>query len=252
MQRPASVKLQTLTVVEEQTGGQRLARAIRTVPRHMWPLTYAILSKSQADTLQAFYQSQGSIAPFTFLDPLGNLCPYSDDFSVSAWEKYSVTLDGAPVGDPFGGPRATRATGGTNGMLATTVLPDGGANGIVLCASVYAWCASSQQLAIGFVDSGFALLASRTWQLRPGWQRIWCSTTLATESYIRMLIGGLNTWGGSTLQLFGAQCVPMSGPGDYQRSPGRYGLRNVRFDGPLEIRYTETGAAASLTLIEVT
>jgi hypothetical protein len=46
-----------------------------------------------------------------------------------------------------------------------------------------------------------------------------------------MLIGGFGTWNASTIQLFGAQCAPMPGPGAYQRSPANWGLRTkCRFD----------------------
>jgi hypothetical protein len=62
------------------------------------------------------------------------------------------------------------------------------------------------------------------------WTRIACSTKLATNSAIRMLIGGFASWTGP-LSLFGAQVAALGGPGAYQRTPGNCGLHTkVRFD----------------------
>ena len=88
-------------------------------------------------TVEAFFvQQQGRLQSFTFLDPAGNLCQFSEDFSQSAWVKTTLTL-GAAVTDPFGGTGATRITsGGSNGHMSCYVLPDGGASGWTLCVSV--------------------------------------------------------------------------------------------------------------------
>jgi hypothetical protein len=204
-------------------------------------MTYSHLTDGELSLLNSFFaEMKGSYGEFIYLDPGGNLVPYSDDFAHGSWEKYNGATPGAAVGDPFGGSRARAVTGGANAMLAASVLPAGNGSGITLCGSVYVWAASTpQQLSIGFIDSGFSVLASTTWDLRAGWQRIQQQITLSTNSSIRMLIGGFGTWASANLQLFGAQCVPLAGPGVYVPSPANFGLHaKCRFDSEaLNARY---------------
>lgn len=243
VQHPASSSQVHLTRFEEQPIGIRFATAVRTNPLYRWQLRYPQLTTAQLAILESFFDAQGGeLGEWTWLDPSGNMCPYSDEFGNVAWEKYGTSV-GSAIADPFGGTRAYSVSGGSNGMLATNVLPDGAGAGIMLCGSVWVYAAAPQSLAIGFIDSSFTLLTSRTWSLRAGWQRIHCQITLATSSYIRLLIGGLNTWAGATFRLFGARCAPLAGPGEYVRSPGNYGIHpRTRFDGKsIQVTYSGPG-----------
>jgi hypothetical protein len=242
VQYPARSIQMHLTRLGSQESGPRFATALRAAPLSRWQLQYAQLTTAELATLTTFFDEQkGRYGEWTWLDPAGNLCPYSDDFTHASWERYGAT-PGATAADPFGGNRGVTVTGSTNGMLATIVLPDGNGAGIVLCGSVWVYAAAPQSLHIGFIDSAFSVIASRTWSLRAGWQRIFCGVTLATSSYVRLLIGGLNTWGGATLRLFGARCAPLAGPGEYVRSPGNYGLHRARFDSDsIAVTYTGPG-----------
>jgi hypothetical protein len=236
VQRPYQCAQAALTTYEDQPTGRRFARSWRTNPLGRWTLNYQHLTDAELATLQAFFASMGGrYGEFTFLDPGGNLAQYSDDFSAAAWEKYTVT-PGAAVTDPFGGTRAVSclATSG-NGMLAAAVLPGGGGAGLVLCASVWVRAAAPASLSIGFIDAGFAVLSAKTADLPANtWVRIQHAHTLASASAVRMLLGGFGTWNLSTLQLFGAQCAPMPGPGAYVRSPANWALRTkCRFDTDL-------------------
>jgi hypothetical protein len=244
VQLPASSSQVHLTRLESQPSGPRFATAERTNPVSRWQLQYPQLTTAELGVLDAFFASQdGELGEWTWLDPSGNMCAYSDEFAQSAWEKYNSASVGSAIADPFGGSRAYSVSGATNAMLATNVLPDGNGAGIMLCGSVWVYAAAPQSLAIGFIDSSFTLLASRTWTLRAGWQRIHCQVTLATSSYIRLLIGGLNTWAGATFRLFGARCAPLGGPGEYVRSPGNYGIHpRTRFASKgIKVTYTGPG-----------
>ncbi|TAL08400.1 MAG: hypothetical protein EPO02_13025 [Nitrospirae bacterium] len=211
-----------------------------TDPLGKWTFAYTSLTDAERDVLVEFFRARrGRYESFALMDPYGNLVPRSEDFTHSSWEKNGTT-PGASVTDPFGGNLATSvASSGSNANLVATVIPDGDAAGFVICGSVWVKAPAAQTLSVGFVDSGFSVLDNRIWDLPADtWRRIWCTTTLATNSYIRLLIGGFSTWSGQTLQLFGAQCVPLPGPAAYVRTPGRAGLRRkVRFDqDAIEIR----------------
>ena len=71
------------------------------------------------------------------------------------------------------------------------------------------------------------------WELPQGqWRRISHSMALATNSYIRMLVGGFAGWGsGQVIDLFSGQCSPMPGAGPRLLTPGMDSLRTkCRFD----------------------
>jgi hypothetical protein len=241
VQRPYQTSHSYSTIREDMPMGRRYAfeqfgnglARFPSEPLARFDLQYSSLTDDELAALEAFFDAMaGRFGPFTFLDPNGNLVAASENFSDASWQSYSAS-PGSSASDPWGGARGTSvSSSGSNSMLATAVLPDGGAAGFVLCGSVWVLAPAAQQLAIGFIDSSFTLLHSTTWNLPANsWTRIFDTHQLATASYIRLLIGGLGTWSGQTLRLFGAQCVPTLGPGAYAKTPGNYGLHpNCRFD----------------------
>jgi hypothetical protein len=127
VQLPFSQTFSHLTSVSELDSGPRQSYAWRPNPLKAWDLTYAALEPIEYETLLNFFLGQqGRYAEFTFLDPGGNMVPASENFADASWEKDS-TVVGASVAGPFSGSVATTITGTTNGMLASTVLPGGGA-----------------------------------------------------------------------------------------------------------------------------
>jgi len=244
-QRPYRTGLQYSTSTIDMPCGQRQAWGWRGMglsgfpagPLGRWELQYPAINDSELLTLRLFYESmKGRYGEFTYLDPAGNLVPASEDFTDTSWTRQTLLSDGLSI-DPFGGVRAQYWTGdAADSMLWSTVLPDGGASGYVLCGSVWAKAHSAgQQLAIGFVDYAFGLLGHTVHALPQAvWVRIQHTITLASSSDIRLRIGGVGTWGTTSVSLFGAQCVPMPGPGGYARTPGAPGLASrCRFDSDI-------------------
>jgi len=234
VQLPFGQTFSHLTSVSELQAGPRQSYSWRPNPLMAWDLTYPALTPAEYATLLSFFQSQlGRYGEFTFLDPGGNLVPASENFSDASWQQFSVAV-GASVAGPFSGSLGTTITGTSNGMLAAVVLPSGNGAGLWLCGSFYVLAPSASSLVIGFIDSGFNVLASQSCALPANqWTRIACTTQLATNSAIRLLIGGFGSWTGP-LSLFGAQVAPIGGPGAYQRTPGNYGLHaKTRFDTDL-------------------
>jgi hypothetical protein len=234
VQLPFSQSFSHLTSVSELDSGPRQSYAWRPNPLKAWDLTYAALEPIEYETLLNFFLGQqGRYAEFTFLDPGGNMVPASENFADASWEKDS-TVVGASVAGPFSGSLGTTITGTTNGLLAAVVLPSGNSAGLWLCGSVYVLAPSASSLVIGFIDSGFNVLTSQSCALPANqWTRIACTTQLASNSAIRLLIGGFGSLTGP-LSLFGTQVAPMGGLGAYQRTPGNYGLHSkTRFDTDL-------------------
>jgi len=247
------------TMEDSDYTGRRFAWKWRSVMLGSYNLNLQALTAAELLVVQNFfYSAEGRKGEFTFLDPGGNLVNYSDLFSNASWTRTSITA-GGNVTDPYGGNLAmSMSSSASNGLLYTTVLPSGNASGFVLCASVWARATGAgQTLSIGFVDSGFSVLANQIWTLPQNkWVRISCPITLATNSYIRILLGGFATWGsGQTIQLFGAQCVPLPGPGARLLTPGADGLRPYcRFDSDeLAINFEDFGkTSTNLSIVEYT
>jgi hypothetical protein len=232
---PYTSSLNYRTTLVDMESGKRYTYQWQAVPLGKWAVNLPALTDAELVVAQDFFYSmEGRKGEFKFMDPGGNLILYSDDYGNAAWTKTDITVGSAQT-DPKGGVLARRMTSsGSNGLLVATVIPDGGASGFVICASIWARAASfGQQLSIGFIDSGFSVLGSTTWDLPAGqWIRIHHSMTLATSSYIRVLIGGFATWGsGRVIDLFSGQCSPTPGPGPRLLTPGMDGLRaKCRFD----------------------
>jgi hypothetical protein len=234
-QLPYRTGMEFSTAKSDMPTGERFSYYRRAAPLSRFDLNFESITDAELASLEAFFAGrEGRLQEFIYLDPAGNLIGYSEDYTNAAWEKYAVTV-GSAQADPFGGNLATAATAsGSNGMLAASVLPDGDASGFVLCGSVWVKPQSpGQTLMIGFIDAGFSVLDFTVYNLPVvgEWRRIFHTITLGSNAVIRMLIGGLGTWNATALHLFGAQCVPMRGPGAYAKTPGNGGLhRKCRFD----------------------
>lgn len=241
-QRPYQVGLHYSTSVVELPSGMRQRWGWRGMgltnfpdrPLGQWELNYTAITEAETEVLRDFFTSmRGRFGEFTYLDPSGNLVPASEDFTAGSWTKQTLTV-GSAVTDPFGGNRATTLTGASgNSMLWCTLLPEGDASGFVVNASLWVKAASpGQQLYLAFIDSSFGILDSVTRKVPQTWTRVDITTTLATDSYIRLLVGGGSTWqAGQAINVFGVQSVPMGGPGGYMRTPGNPGLHaKCRFD----------------------
>lgn len=202
----------------------------------LWSFEHQLnLTNAELATLRSFYDGRsGKLEEFIYLDPSGNLVKYSEDFSVADWEKNNVTV-GSAAEDPFGGTRATTLSAtSSNSNINATVLPLGDASGFVITGSIYVRpYDAGKSLSIGFIDSGFSVLGSKTVSIPTVWQwyRLTFTYTLATSSYIRLLIGGFGTWNNFDLDVFGAQCVALPAEGGYVKSPEFWGYHpKCRFD----------------------
>ena len=229
------------TTIQDTPNGHRTAWAwfgaglagYPTGPLYQWKLPYRGLYESERATLESFFAAMfGRLGQFTFLDPAGNLCAYSEDFTNAAWTRSSVavTTNGG-LADPFGGTAASLLTSSSSsGTVTTPVLPSGGASGIVLCASVYAYAASPASIQLALVDSASTVFASISKSLLPlnTWIRVAIQATVSSANPVSFV---MTMGSGVALRLFGAQVSPSLGPGGYAKSPGNYGYHpNCRFD----------------------
>lgn len=242
-QRPYTAGRGYKTVSNDLPSGYRYSYAWRGTglsgqplgPLGRWEIPYSVLTDAEAATLESFFVSmQGRYGQFTFLDPAGNLVQNSQNFSDVSWTHAGgASVSASGVSDPFGGTGAqTLASAGTNSTMTTSILPQGTASGYVLCVSAWVRAHIAQSLYIGLVDSGANMLGGVLWTLPANvWKRIYARVILATQLPVSMLLGGNNSWAGTSLDVFGPQCISGSGPGGYASTPGDYGYHtNCQFD----------------------
>jgi hypothetical protein len=185
-----------------------------TGPLGKWELNFQAITDAELAVLRTFFDSmRGRYGEFAYLDPSGNLVPYSEDFSNPSWSGGG----GSTTTDPFGGNRA-RSTSGT---MSTQVLPSD-ANGIVLGASIWAkGSGSGQTVTVTVAGSSKAVPVPNG-----SWIRADHSATVSGSGAVSVSFAC-----SASMALFGAQCVPMRGPGGYMRTPGNAGLHlKCRFD----------------------
>ncbi len=226
-----------------------------TNPLGKFSLNYPLITDAEIATLLTFFRdtAEGRLNEFIFLDPGGNLVPFSEDFSNASWTRTSVSVGAAQI-DPFGGALAVILTAtSSDSKMSAIVVPAGGASGFILTASIWVRAASAgQSLQLGFTDSGFSVIGSQIFALPQNiWTRIVYSITLATSSSIRVQVGGSSTWNGTTINTFGAQCVASPGPGAYRKTPGSDGLHaKCRFDVD-EFEYKQSGINQNALVLPV-
>lgn len=206
-----------------------------TAPLGKFDINLYTITDAEVEAVKAFFTSmEGRLNEFSFLDPAGNLCNYSEDFSNGLWTRTANSILSDTETDPFGGSRASMLIGTTNSSIYQAVLPAGNAQDFVLCGSVWAQANSANQtlsITIQRHTSPYTVWATQMWSLPQfEWVRIYVGAVVGDNAPVRMTIGG-NEWDAQIITLFGPQCVPMPGPGAYAKTPEGYGLHaRCRFD----------------------
>lgn len=233
-QLPYTSELAYSTVVQDLETGMRWTYPLRGVslpgypnfPLGRFTLNYPGITDAEAATLEAFFNSmRGKWLTFRFLDPSGNLLQFSEDFTKSYWSKTASHTAGQA--DPFNNTNATLlGSGNVEGVVGPS---DGGMQGIVMCASIWAKAsAGGVSATIGFLDNSTSTFYSNTFLVPTGnWLRVSKTLVLPTNNQFLFKL----TISGGSCTVFGAQVAPTKGESAYVRTPGNYGYHeNVRFD----------------------
>jgi hypothetical protein len=209
-------------------------------PLFRWDLQLGPLSDADAATIQSFYAARnGGYETFAFLDPLDNLLQWSEDFSQSAWQKSnpsSFAVSGG-VTDPFGGSAAqtlSNSSGATNTVSQTLVANPAG---ITFTASV--WLQGSGNVTLRVTD-GAGQTASTVAALSGSWKRYVVTGNFPSAG--TQIIWSADLAASAGANFFGAQLVPLQGPGAYTRTTVVSGFHpNCCFDSGLTHRVVSPG-----------
>ena len=217
-------------------------------PLGKFTVTYQAITDAELAVVRAFFDSmKGRYGEFTFLDPSGNLVFDSEDFS--QWSGYSTGTPGQS--DPFGGTNAmTVAASSIYTPLSKPLLPAGHAT-VLLNFSVWVKALTTNtQFDLGYADHAFGFYIYPQVQRLPvvvgQWVRVDYAITIDESTCADGL--WMKIAFNHDVQLFGAQCAPLPGPGMYARTPGRDALHpkcrfdtdlfNPRYVGPNQITLT--------------
>lgn len=232
VQRGYAPSLAFKTDVIDLRCGKRYSRAQWPNPLFRADLVYPSISDATKAALEAFHADrEENLQEFVFLDPDGNLLSYSEDFAQAYWFKNLVTHGGA-VADPFAGTAATLLTGSAGGAyVAADFCPDGDVDGFVFCLSAWVKLPAGGSVSLVFIDGGYW---DQVFTLPAGqWKRLTFTRTITDTAVPAIAI----EVGAQAAHVFGAQAVPMVGPGIYAKTPGGEGLRaKCRFASDLEFR----------------
>src|SRR5579862_6218420 len=103
-----------------------------------WHLSFGELSDQELAALETLFQAvEGSLTPFTFLDPADNLLVWSEQQDQPAWQADALLLVTGGVTDPLGGMAAYQIR---NSSAATLLLQQSvdAPGSLEYCLSLYA------------------------------------------------------------------------------------------------------------------
>ena len=181
-----------------------------------WQLQYSELNDEEIETLLGFFVSaEGSLNGFTFLDPVGNLLAWTEDFTAPCWEKSPLLAVAGGVTDYAGGARAWRVTNPAAGAQALQQAIEAPAE-FRYCFSAYVRAQQSTPLTLLCGPSRKQITAT------PTWSRVVLSTGSGTNG--DSIQAGVELPPGGSIELFGPQVEAQAGASGYRRSQGQAGV----------------------------
>jgi len=233
-QYPMLIRRRLRTVTNRAADGRAIKLADTGGSITEWTLRYSALIDAEATALREFFEkTEGTLYRFTFLDPTANLLAWSERFEEAVWSRGPLISIENNIGDPFGGTGASRLTntgGGAQSLSQTLSAP----GDYVYCLSAYV--RSPQSTAVTLL-----LGKTRNEQAVSGvWKRI--AVTATGEPEGESVNFGVETPGGSAIEVFGMQVEPQPAPSGYKRSTTGGVYENARLrDDALTLIATGAG-----------
>ena len=107
------------TVVNQSCQGYQFKLADSAAAITEWRLAFAELDEQELAALEALFQSvEGSLTPFTFLDPTDNLLAWSGQLSQAVWQADPLLAVTGGAADPMGGTGAYQVSNPTSATLS--------------------------------------------------------------------------------------------------------------------------------------
>lgn len=235
------------TVTNETPGGALVLGTDPEARAMEWELAYAGLTEGEAAALRSLFEEcEGSLQPFVFPDPAGNLLARSEEFTLVPWSSSPLLQWTGNIADPLGTTRASRAT--NNGAIAQSVEQSIDCPGSrTLCFSV--WARSPQAVSIVLRRSAGAESHSEVLLVGPSWKRWQLSGDLNTSAApVRFSV---EIPAGATVDVFGAQAEPQHAASDYRKTAQQSGVYSQAHFAQDELTLTADGWQSYSTRLQI-
>src|SRR5271165_1888236 len=241
-----SSSVHTVTNVLED--GTVLAYADPNSGWQRWDLSYAALSYLEVAALQALFDScSGRWAPFTFIDPTGNMFGFSTDLTAAAWQAPSLITIQTGVSDPMGGLAAFKLT--NTGQAPLDFVQTINAPALFkYCCSAYVQGTSATSMTL-VRESAIESVQDRV-EVGTAWTRVASSSQLTQSA--DSFVSGFRLSPGQQLALFGLQLEPQLVPSRYRATAARGGIYSNAHWSADQISFVETapGVFSTNTSVE--
>jgi hypothetical protein len=217
---PVTRKVTTRTVMNALGDGSTVVFADPDAERREWELRAGGLTLEEWTAIEALFQAvSGSLMPFTFLDPAGNLLLRSEEFGEPAWDNGPLIQLTAGAGDPLGTTRATRVVNsGSAASAVAQMLAVPGNFRYVL--SVWAKTTGTSNITLSATTAGGS--ATLSCGLTSQWRRVSMSVGLGLNT--DSVVFGAQLEAGESVDLFGMQVEAQRGLSDYKKTAGSGGV----------------------------
>jgi hypothetical protein len=241
-QFPVEKRRRLRTVVNRAADGSAVKLADSAGAITEWSLHYSALTDDEAAAIEQFFvAAEGTLRPFTFLDPTANLLAWSGVLDHAVWQPGPALAVSGGITDPRGGTGAWRVANGGLGAqaLAQTLAAPGG---YLYCFSAYVRAAQNTPVAMLVGDLRTERIAGAEWS------RITCTSSgdRSSES-VRF---GLEAHAGATFDVYGLQVEPQAGASLYNASTtgGVYADARLRDD---VLSFTTTGVNSHACTVNI-
>jgi hypothetical protein len=190
----------------------------------VWDLAYSGLTDAEMSALEDLFAAcEGRLRPFVFVDPLGNLLRWTEDWSKTVWQ--TGMLVATEVNDPNGGVGACQLTNGAHTGQSISQSVDSPAH-YRYTFSVWARSTSTAAVRLALACGGHMITADQ--RVSGEWELISVSGEIGgAEGQISCSV---EVPGGGAIDVFGPQLDAQSGASGYRMNADRSGLYTVRFD----------------------
>jgi len=221
-QFPITRQRSARTVVNQSCQGYQVKLADPGAAITEWHLSFTEISDQELAALEALFQAvEGSLTPFTFLDPADNLLAWSGQQNQSVWQADPLlTLTGG-VADPMGGTSAYQLSNPTGATLMLQQSINAPAS-LDYCLSLYA--SSGQSSRVWLVRGS----ASEALPVGPQWTRL--TSTGQLPGTADSISFGIALDSGATVNIFGFQVEAQIAASLYKQTAETGGIYpNARF-----------------------
>lgn len=232
-QFPITRQRSARTVVNQSCDGYQVKLADAGAAVTQWHLSFDELSDQELAALEVLFQTvEGSLTPFTFLDPIDNLLAWSEQQNQPVWQADPLlTLTGG-ISDPFGGTEAYQVSNPTGATLMLQQSINAPAS-LAYCLSLYARSDQSPRL---WLLRGCTTEAAA---IGPQWMRL--STTGQSQDTSDTVSFGIALDPGSTVSVFGFQAEAQPTASAYKQTAETGGVYpNARFQDDV-LTFTAAG-----------